>query len=302
METFCLDKLDFRNVGMYLQYQIWRRNSVRTPHRHDCTEIVFMDGGLGVNCVNEKKYPIMAGDVYVISRNAVHSFYTSSELRFYNLLIEPSRFTQLELEQLRQFPAYAGTFENLDEQGGLCLLRLNPTRREDIKMHFAQLAAAYAAKGPGHALVVHARLVLLMAALCHAAETAGELDYGENRNSPIYRNLHSLLDFIAQHYRERISLKCIGNNLHLPEKYVSVFFKEQTGTSLVKYINSLRLDYACRLLQDGKHNVTDAALLSGFTDSSYFARYFRAVMHCSPSDFQKKSRKEQGVIRKKVLV
>ena len=286
---------------MYLQYQIWRRNSVRLPHRHDCTEIVFMDGGLGVNCVNEKKYPIMAGDVYVISRNAVHSFYTSSELKFYNLLIEPARFSLMELEQLRQFPAYSNTFENLDEQGGLCLLRLNPTQREDIKMHFTSLAAAYASKGPGHALVVHARLILLLTALCHAAESTRGLECGENRSSLVYRNLHALLDFIAQHYCERISLKRIGESVHLPEKYISVFFKEQTGTSLVKYINSLRLDHACRLLQDGKHNVTEAALHSGFTDSSYFARYFRAVMHCSPSDFQEKSRKEQGAVRKKVL-
>ena len=63
-------------------------------------------------------------------------------------------------------------------------------------------------------------------------------------------------------------------------------FREYIGLTPLKYITEKRFDKARALLKCGK-NVTEAALESGFCDSSYFILQFRKRYGITPNAFRR---------------
>ncbi len=66
-------------------------------------------------------------------------------------------------------------------------------------------------------------------------------------------------------------------------------FARRSG-SLLEYLRSHRLQMAMQLLQDGEVNVTQAALMVGYTNLSYFAKAFKSTFGMAPSKLRKSFR------------
>lgn len=68
--------------------------------------------------------------------------------------------------------------------------------------------------------------------------------------------------------------------------YISAVYKKQTGKSLLKFITQTRIDYAIKLLEEGK-SVNETAALSGFRDSRSFIRVFKESTGLTPGQMKK---------------
>lgn len=68
--------------------------------------------------------------------------------------------------------------------------------------------------------------------------------------------------------------------------YISSVYKKQTGRSLLKFINQMRIDLAVGLLREGK-SVNETALLSGFRDSRSFIRVFKECTGMTPGQMKR---------------
>jgi AraC-like DNA-binding protein len=53
----------------------------------------------------------------------------------------------------------------------------------------------------------------------------------------------------------------------------------------VKYLQGYRIHRAAALMNEGKHNVTEAAMTVGFDSLSHFNVTFRAFMGVSPTHY-----------------
>lgn len=60
-------------------------------------------------------------------------------------------------------------------------------------------------------------------------------------------------------------------------------FREYTGMAPLEYINHLKIKQAQKMLQGGILNVTEVAEALGFTDVSYFSRFYKKTTGHSPS-------------------
>lgn len=63
--------------------------------------------------------------------------------------------------------------------------------------------------------------------------------------------------------------------------------KALTGYTPVDYIRSIRIKRAAMMLASGRFTVGETMYSVGFSDSSYFARCFRAEFGCTPSQYRK---------------
>ena len=63
-------------------------------------------------------------------------------------------------------------------------------------------------------------------------------------------------------------------------------FKEQTGMTVVTYINKQRLDYAVRMLLALEDAVEDICYACGFTSVRQFNRMFKEAFGCTPSEYR----------------
>jgi AraC-like DNA-binding protein len=82
--------------------------------------------------------------------------------------------------------------------------------------------------------------------------------------------------FIAQHYREPMSVKAIASHAGLHPKYLMRVFKKLCGVSVWEYLTRLRVSHAQRLLITSDMKVLDVAMESGFSSVAPFYAAFSA--------------------------
>jgi len=67
-------------------------------------------------------------------------------------------------------------------------------------------------------------------------------------------------------------------------------FRKTFGLSPFEFLRNQRLHTAMALLQDGDLNVTEAALMVGYANLSYFAKAFKSMFGITPGQLRKSSR------------
>jgi len=60
-------------------------------------------------------------------------------------------------------------------------------------------------------------------------------------------------------------------------------FRAYTGMPVIHYINTLRCDYARKLITENGCNVSEAALMVGISNLPYFTRLYKRHMGVLPS-------------------
>ena len=66
------------------------------------------------------------------------------------------------------------------------------------------------------------------------------------------------------------------------------------GISLFAYINTLKIQQACEIMQNEKCTLTEIATRCGFNTSSYFCKIFKKIIGISPSEYRKQRTRING--------
>lgn len=64
--------------------------------------------------------------------------------------------------------------------------------------------------------------------------------------------------------------------------------RELTGLTTRDFVRNVRMKYASELLRNGKHEVSEVAIMTGFSTTSYFSQAFKAHFGVSPTAYMKK--------------
>lgn len=104
------------------------------------------------------------------------------------------------------------------------------------------------------------------------------------------RNKQSGIDFIKKyiddHFTEHdFSLESISRELSYNKKYISYIFKKRFGVGAIEYLNTIRIQNACTMMEQGFTSVSDIADKCGYSDSQYFSKIFKAKMGLSPTNY-----------------
>lgn len=100
--------------------------------------------------------------------------------------------------------------------------------------------------------------------------------------------VRSILNYIHEHYHERITLQDLSAFACLNEAYLSRLFKAETKKTINSYINELRIYRAKELLKTPDIMVKEVAQLVGIKDQLYFNRVFKKFCGENPTDYQER--------------
>ena len=89
--------------------------------------------------------------------------------------------------------------------------------------------------------------------------------------------------YIDEHFSEPdLTMEKVCHAFSYHPKYGSTLFKQHLHVGFREYLRTLRVQYACALIEQGLTSVKDLAALCGYHDQSYFSRVFHQETGFSP--------------------
>ncbi|WP_077520953.1 helix-turn-helix transcriptional regulator [Metapseudomonas resinovorans] len=101
-----------------------------------------------------------------------------------------------------------------------------------------------------------------------------------------HKALSKVMPYIEQHFRDSVDQKELAQQCGMTPFRFSRLFKEVNGVGFMEYILGKRMDFAKHLLENSQMPVTSIGYEAGFKDPSYFARAFKQLAGCSPSEYR----------------
>ncbi len=99
--------------------------------------------------------------------------------------------------------------------------------------------------------------------------------------------------YIEEHYWQTdLSLSRIAEEFNFSAAYLSALFKANCNQNITDYINSVRIEEACRMLKQEKYTVSCIAETVGYANTTYFYKVFKKMKGCAPKDYREGAAKQ----------
>ena len=270
------------------------RHGTMDVHTHTFHELVFIRRGSGLHCMNDARAPFQAGDIFLIPQNRPHGYIVEEKdgveldnIMFPDHLLslageDLSRLTNWQILFLLQ-PSLSSELRvgagmlHLDAQGVSELLPLLE-KAEKLSSHTAR---------PGN----RTELLGLFLQILSLIVRNGRIGEQDGLGGYVSRISLILAEFNRSPERNW-TLRSMADYLHMSPANFRLQFRKLTGIPPGRYLLEQRLRKAASLLSGTAKSIGETASESGFRDSNYFARQFRARYGISPQRYRKNLRKK----------
>ncbi len=99
--------------------------------------------------------------------------------------------------------------------------------------------------------------------------------------------LRRAVEYIRQHADRPVTIKEVAASIELSDSHFRRAFKIATGLPPHRWLLSVRIGEAQKLLKEGVVSLSEIALETGFVDQSHFSRTFQKVIGVSPRVWQR---------------
>ncbi len=95
--------------------------------------------------------------------------------------------------------------------------------------------------------------------------------------------------FLDCHLAEDITLDSLGSRFCFTKEYLSKLFKRTYGSGIYEYLLKIRMEKAKELLSGSSLQIQQIAQETGYNDSNYFSKAFKAYTTLSPKEYRQQS-------------
>lgn len=101
--------------------------------------------------------------------------------------------------------------------------------------------------------------------------------------------LKKMMYYVEQNLSGRLTLRAIAASGHICESKCCCLFRRYINCTPMGFVNGVRLERSCQLLESTGASVSEIAAWTGFGGSSYFAERFRAAYGMTPTAYRRRS-------------
>ena len=118
-------------------------------------------------------------------------------------------------------------------------------------------------------------------------ETLGKIiDWLRRRRESFgHKDIVKAKRFIDEHYNEAITLRMLADMCYMNPNYFSAVFRDHVGMSYSKYLNTVRMEHAKKMIKNGI-KVKDVSSKCGFQSSRYFSEKFKLYTGVTPEQYR----------------
>lgn len=251
---------------------------------HNDCRIILVESGEATYQIRGETYLVQAGDVMVIGSVEFYQCrIVTPPYQRYSLQVNPVFLESVLMdEDLRRVFVTPGRkpFEQYMKHLDLSTYERLRELMERLKRE-AEFSGAFQAQMQ--------RLILTELAVILFRKMKRERRYGMIAATDA--RMRDVRAYIDLHFREKIGLETLGKQFYLHPSTISKEFKRYCGCNVNRYINSVRVCEAVRLLEQGKERIFQVGVRCGFESENTFLRQFGRVMGMSPLQYRKAVKK-----------
>jgi transcriptional regulator GlxA family with amidase domain len=94
-------------------------------------------------------------------------------------------------------------------------------------------------------------------------------------------------EWLTGHFREIDAIRQLLDEIDVPERSLKRRFKAATGSTLIEYLQNLRIEEAKRLLEQGELPIDEVSEAVGYLDISFFRRLFKRLTGMPPGQYRR---------------
>ena len=267
------------------------------PNRHlDFMSLYLVKQGKGTHVIDGVSYAIARGDVYAMGVGMMHYFADCDQLETDTLHFSPEIFDAETREALLETPGFLSLFiENTGQDTPRHWLHLSPDTYAPISGDIEELRSEWksgTAAGTVLARSLFVRLAVHLSRLSFGNEV-------EVKRKTITGGLHhatvaAAVRYLDSHFKEKVRIERVASGVFLSADRFTEVFGSIMGRTPRDYLRYLRLEHARNLLLTTDLSITEIAFDSGFGESAYFTRVFRAAQGVTPSEFRNRRGEAQA--------
>lgn len=238
---------------------------------HNIAEIYLIIGGTGNSFIESKTYPFERNDFYIVNPYLEHSEFLRKDQSFDYYIIGAKNFFLPSTEESnpavpRRFAAnspipflFNRIFQELSEKK----LKSEEAANYYFRLLIVEIERAY-----------------------------------KQRIAPLESKYSSVVGeakkFIDERSFGNISPYAVSDHFGCVHNTLTKKFKKEVGCSIQEYILRKRIEEARTTLLTNTESISKIASKVGFDNPSYFSRYFKKIVGCSPTEYKKNSGKERN--------
>lgn len=252
------------------------------PHWHNHMEIIYAKKGSVNVYINGNQYPLVEGDISFIPGSSLHSIIPLGHALYTAIVIGDellsdthydTHFNQLLLPFYPDYQMTPHRFTSSDEFYNDLAQCLESIIQEDQKetQYYEQMIK----------IEVFRFFALLLRNIPDLYVKKNTIQLFQTQN------LKKAIEYLTNHYSEKITIKTMSQFMNLSEQHFSRLFKAYTGKTFIDYLNIFRLEQAKKLLISSDMPITQIPELTGFCNPNYFSRIFKNYYGYTPSQIRK---------------
>ena len=274
-----------------------KTNRNAEPHYHYFVEIVYFLKGRGTHIINNKKYPIKSGDIFLINPFTTHSYETKQEndapVEVYNIIfyadflsssIIPERFIDDMHKKLFDTP-----------------YKLDSSRTKYIKVEgdikhtflslFQMIEDEYYTQNSGYLICLKNLLTLLITKIYRLSTTSSSTSVISAKNKQL---INEAVEYLREHATENIQLNDIAKKYYFSVSYFNRLLKKHLGVTLNQFLQRERMTMAAKLLQETDLSIEEICEKVGYSDIKFFYSLFSKNLGISPAKYRTLIRQEKS--------
>lgn len=251
-------------------------------HGHaDFSELVVVMDGSADHIVENERFPVKKGDVFVMGRGINHGYDSAKNFRICNIMFRPEALLDSDYD-IKQYPGFHALFlleaQVNNAQSFSSRLKLS-------HMHFSELEHLLDTTIEEYSANRHGKKTMLLSYFMQIVTRLSRLYDTPSKQREI-SGIAEAAAFMESHYMEDITIEQVLEVSHYSQRHFIRLFSTAYNTTPQKYLVSIRLRHACALLKDSTLSITEIALKCGFSDSNYFSRAFKKTNGMTPTQYR----------------
>jgi AraC family transcriptional regulator, melibiose operon regulatory protein len=261
--------------------EVWEPQPMPRADRHNELEINFIDAGSLTYLLGGRRVSLRSRHLAAFWAATPHQILLSDDVTFYYVVTIPLAWVLgWGLPEPFVQRLLGGTVVEEPDDGV-------------AEIDAARMAQWHADLSPGHdsgeeavLLEVKARLLRLASSTRGAARGRRVQRTLASAGESAPSNVDRMAGYIAQEYRDPITLDDVAEAVGLHPDYAASLFRKSFGVTPTRFILQHRIMHAQRELVTSDAKILKVALDAGFGSLSRFNAAFRSICGCSPREYR----------------